>query len=77
MVRDLREHLEALMHAFDEAWASIAPSIDPASAENARQNLADAIIAHASTLGTVRNSGDCGHGIRDKPDNCPMIADSV
>ena len=21
--------------------------------------------------------GDCGHGIRAKPDNCPMIADSV
>jgi hypothetical protein len=40
------------MHAFDEAWASIAPTIDPASAKNARQSLADAIMAHASTLGT-------------------------
>ena len=46
------DHLEALMHAFDEAWASIAPTIDPASVENARQSLADAIIAHASMLGT-------------------------
>ena len=52
MARDLRDHLEALMHVFDEAWASIAPTIDPASVENARQSLADAIIAHASTLGT-------------------------
>ena len=52
MVRNLRDHLEVLMHAFDEAWASIAPTIDPASVENARQSLADAIIAHASTLGT-------------------------
>jgi hypothetical protein len=52
MARKLRDHLEALMHAFDEAWASIAPTINPASVESARQSLADAIIAHASTLGT-------------------------
>ena len=52
MTRDLRDDLDVLMHVFDEAWASIAPTIDPASVENARQSLADAIIAHASTLGT-------------------------
>ena len=52
MARYLLDQLEALEHVFDEAWASIAPTIDPASVENARQSLADAIIAHASTLGT-------------------------
>ena len=52
MARNLRDHLEVLMHVFDEAWASIAPTIDPAFVENARESLADAIIAHASTLGT-------------------------
>ena len=35
--------------------------------------LADIVVVDA----TVRNSGDCGHGIRDNPDNCPLIADSV
>jgi hypothetical protein len=52
MARNLRDHFEALMHAFDEAWASLAPTIDPASVESARQSLAEAIIAHANTLGT-------------------------
>ena len=52
MARYLLDQLEALEHVFDEAWASIAPTIDPASVENARQSLADAIIAHAGTLGT-------------------------
>ena len=52
MARNLQDHLEALMQAFDEAWASIAPTIVPASVENARQSLAEAIIAHANTLGT-------------------------
>jgi hypothetical protein len=50
--RDLLDHVEALLCAFDEAWASIAPAIDLASVENARLNLADAIIAHVSTLRT-------------------------
>ena len=31
MVRNLGDHLEAVMHVFDEAWASIAPTIDPAT----------------------------------------------
>ena len=31
MARNLRDHLEALMHAFDEAWASIPPTIDSSS----------------------------------------------
>ena len=52
MARNLRDHLEALKRAFDEAWASIAPTINPASVENARESLADAIVAHANTLGT-------------------------
>ena len=52
MARKLRDHLEGLMRVFDEAWESIESTIDPASVENARQSLADAIIAHASTLGT-------------------------
>ena len=52
MVRKMRDHLNILMRVFDEAWASIAPTINPASVENARESLADAIIAHASTLGT-------------------------
>jgi hypothetical protein len=50
--RNLLDHVVALLHAFDEAWGSIAPTIDPASVKNARRRLADAIIAHASTLGT-------------------------
>ncbi|MFZ0850626.1 MAG: hypothetical protein WAO08_15625 [Hyphomicrobiaceae bacterium] len=52
MTRDLRDDLDVLMHVFDEAWASIAPTIDPASVETALESLAEAIIAHASTLGT-------------------------
>jgi hypothetical protein len=52
MALGLRDQREALMDVFDEAWASIAPTIDPASVENTRQSLADAIIDHASTLGT-------------------------
>ena len=52
MARNLRDHLEIVMHAFDEAWASVAPTIDPASVETARESLAEAIIAHANTLGT-------------------------
>ena len=52
MARNLRDHFEMLTHAFDEAWASIAPTIDPASVETARESLAEAIIAHANTLGT-------------------------
>jgi hypothetical protein len=40
------------MHALDEAWASIALTIDPTSVENGRQSLVDAIIANANTLGT-------------------------
>ena len=52
MARNLRDHLEALKRAFDEAWASIAPTINPASVENARERLANAIVAHANTLGT-------------------------
>jgi hypothetical protein len=31
----------------------------------------------AQNVNKLRNSGDCGHGIRDIPDNCPMIADSM
>ena len=52
MARNLRDHFEAAVHVFDEAWASIAPTIDPASVENARQSLAAAILTHANTLGT-------------------------
>jgi len=44
--------IKALTQAFDEAWASIAPTIDPAAVENARLSLAHAIIAHAGLLGT-------------------------
>ena len=50
--QNLLDHVVALADAFDEAWASIAPTIDPASVKNARRSLAHAIIAHASTLGT-------------------------
>ena len=52
MARNLRDHLEALMLVFDEAWAGIAPTIDPASVDNVRKSLAEAITAHANTLGT-------------------------
>ena len=52
MARNLRNHLEALKRAFDQAWASIAPTLDPACIENARESLAEAIGAHANTLGT-------------------------
>lgn len=44
--------IKALTQAFDEAWASIAATIDPAAVENARLRLAHAIIAHAVLLGT-------------------------
>ena len=49
----LLDHIEALTQAFDEAWESIASTIDPASVENARRSLADAIVAHADLLGTA------------------------
>ena len=48
----MREPAGPSRSANDEAWASIAPAVDPASVENARQSLAGAIIDHASTLGT-------------------------
>jgi hypothetical protein len=44
--------IKALKQAFDEAWASIVHSIDPAAVENARLGLAHATIAHAGLLGT-------------------------
>jgi hypothetical protein len=44
--------IKALTQAFDEAWVSIAPTIDPAAIENARLSLAHAIIAHSGLLGT-------------------------
>ena len=44
--------IKALTQAFDEAWASIAATIDPAAVENSRLRLAHAIIAHAGLLGT-------------------------
>lgn len=44
--------IKALKRAFDEVWSLIAPSVDPASVENARLSLAHAIVAHAGQLGT-------------------------
>ena len=44
--------IKALTQAFDEAWASIATTFDPAAVANARLSLAHAIIAHAALLGT-------------------------
>ena len=44
--------IKALKQAFDEAWASIVHSIDPAAVENARLGLAHSTIAHAGLLGT-------------------------
>jgi hypothetical protein len=44
--------IKALTQAFDEAWASIAATVDPAAVENSRLRLAHAIIAHAGLLGT-------------------------
>ena len=42
----------ALKQVFDEAWASLAPTVDPADVEIASLGLAHAIVAHASVLGT-------------------------
>ena len=44
--------IKALKQAFDEVWSLIAPSVDPASVENARLRLAHAIVAHAGLFGT-------------------------
>ena len=43
--------IETLKQTFDEAWESIAASIEPACVENARLSLAHAIIAHAAVHG--------------------------
>lgn len=43
--------IEALKQTFDEAWGSIAASIEPAFVENTRLSLAHAIIAHAAVHG--------------------------
>ena len=47
-----RVRSKPLKRAFDEVWSLIAPSVDPASVENARLSLAHAIVAHAGLLGT-------------------------
>jgi hypothetical protein len=52
MAPNLRDHLEILKHTSMKLGASIAPTIDPASVEIAREGLAEAIVAHANTLGT-------------------------
>ena len=44
--------IKALKQAFDEAWASIVHSIDPAAVENARLGLAPVSYTHL-TLPTI------------------------
>jgi len=46
--------LKLSKRTFDEAWGSIAATIEPACVENARLSLAHAIIARAA----VRGLGD-------------------
>jgi hypothetical protein len=43
--------IEAIKQTFDEAWGSIAATIEPARVENTRLSLAHAIIAHAAVHG--------------------------
>jgi hypothetical protein len=43
--------LKLSKRTFDEAWGSIAATIEPASVENARLSLAHAIIARAAAHG--------------------------
>ena len=43
----LRDVVKVLAQAFDEAWASIAHSVEPARAKKVKSNLARAIVAQA------------------------------
>ena len=43
----LRDVVKVLAHAFDEAWASIAHTVEPAHAKKVKSSLARAIVAEA------------------------------
>jgi uncharacterized membrane protein len=43
----LRDVVKVLAHAFDEAWASMAHTVEPAHAKKVKSSLARAIVAEA------------------------------
>ena len=67
MARNLRDHLEALMHAFDEAWASIAPTRDLSSVRPRKVGMDDLAALTAAALASFRKRQPAVHlGARNR-----------